>query len=264
MTALTIHRVIALPGVLEASSLYIVQGTDSDQAELYFTGNTNAEVRHVVSKPEVAAMIAAAGGGGGAATSLATPRLINGVAFDGTADITINAVDSTARIASSEKGAANGVATLDSSGLIPTSQLPSYVDDVLEFADLAALPGTGESGKIYVTLDTNKIYRWSGSVYVDLSPLAGNAATATSLATARTIAATGDIAWSVTFDGSGNVTSAAVLADTGVVAGTYPKVTVNSKGLITAGEALVAADIPTLDYTKVTSAASIELAGSEW
>ncbi len=100
------------------------------------------------------------------ATTLQTARTINGVSFNGSANITINAVDSTARIASSEKGAANGVATLDGSGLIPTGQLPSYVDDVLEYANLASFPGSGATGKIYVALDTNKTYRWSGSAYV--------------------------------------------------------------------------------------------------
>jgi len=54
-------------------------------------------------------------------------------------------------------------------GKIPASQLPSYVDDVLEYANIAAFPGTGESGKIYVALDTNKTYRWSGSAYVEIS-----------------------------------------------------------------------------------------------
>ncbi len=54
-------------------------------------------------------------------------------------------------------------------GKVPASQLPSYVDDVLEYASLAAFPGTGEAGKIYVTLDTNKTYRWSGSAYVEVS-----------------------------------------------------------------------------------------------
>ena len=47
-----------------------------------------------------------------------------------------------------------------------SSQLPSYVDDVLEFANLASFPATGESGKIYIALDTNKTYRWSGSTYI--------------------------------------------------------------------------------------------------
>jgi hypothetical protein len=72
-------------------------------------------------------------------------------------------------IQASEKGANNGVATLDSSGKVPQSQLPSYVDDVLEYANLASFPVTGESGKIYVALDTNKTYRWSGSTYVEIA-----------------------------------------------------------------------------------------------
>lgn len=67
-----------------------------------------------------------------------------------------------------EKGAANGVAELDAGGKVPTAQLPSYVDDVLEFADLASFPVTGSAGIIYVALDTNKTYRWSGSTYVEL------------------------------------------------------------------------------------------------
>lgn len=54
-------------------------------------------------------------------------------------------------------------------GKIPAGQLPSYVDDVLEYANLAAFPGTGETGKVYLALDTNKAYRWSGSAYVILS-----------------------------------------------------------------------------------------------
>jgi len=59
-----------------------------------------------------------------------------------------------------------GVKVLNSSGMIPADILPSYVDDVLEYADLAAFPATGETGKIYVALDTNKCYRWSGSAYI--------------------------------------------------------------------------------------------------
>lgn len=51
-------------------------------------------------------------------------------------------------------------------GKVPASQLPSYVDDVLEYPNLASFPVTGESGKVYVALDTNKTYRWSGSTYV--------------------------------------------------------------------------------------------------
>ena len=54
-------------------------------------------------------------------------------------------------------------------GKVPASQLPSYVDDVLEFNTLADFPATGESGKIYVAKDTNKTYRWGGSGYVEIS-----------------------------------------------------------------------------------------------
>lgn len=72
-------------------------------------------------------------------------------------------------VLASEKGAANGVATLGADGKVPASQLPSYVDDVIEAANFAALPETGEAGKIYVTLDDNKTYRWGGTAYVVIS-----------------------------------------------------------------------------------------------
>lgn len=75
---------------------------------------------------------------------------------------------------SANKGAANGYAGLDGTGKVPSAQLPSFVDDVLEYANLAAFPGTGAAGTIYVTLDTNKTYRWSGSAYVEISPSPGS------------------------------------------------------------------------------------------
>ena len=54
-------------------------------------------------------------------------------------------------------------------GLVPSSQLPSFVDDVLEFANFASFPAIGELGKIYIALDTNKQFRWSGATYIELS-----------------------------------------------------------------------------------------------
>jgi hypothetical protein len=72
-------------------------------------------------------------------------------------------------IPTSQKGVAGGVAPLGSDGLISSSFLPSYVDDVLEFASLSAFPSTGESGKIYIAVDTNLTYRWSGTQYVEVS-----------------------------------------------------------------------------------------------
>lgn len=67
------------------------------------------------------------------------------------------------------KGAPNGLASLNESGIIPSAQLPSYVDDVIEVDTFSNLPGTGESGKIYIVQDTNLTYRWSGTGYVEIS-----------------------------------------------------------------------------------------------
>ena len=66
-------------------------------------------------------------------------------------------------------GVAEGVASLDKNGKVPSIQLPSYVDDVLEYDSQSAFPETGETGKIYLAIDTNKQYRWSGSQYVEIS-----------------------------------------------------------------------------------------------
>jgi hypothetical protein len=146
-------------------------------------------------------------------------------------------------------GAVNGIATLDVAGKVPASQLPSFVDDVQEFAAFANLPAAGEKGKIYVLETPYKMgnitssqFRWSGTAYAPIiaSPgstdavaegatnlyftparaqaavtsITGNAGTATKLATPRTISATGDINYTVTFDGSGNATAQATLAST--------------------------------------------------
>lgn len=67
------------------------------------------------------------------------------------------------------KGNPNGLASLNESGIIPSAQLPSYVDDVIEVDTFSNLPGTGESGKIYIVQDTNLTYRWSGTDYVEIS-----------------------------------------------------------------------------------------------
>ncbi|MFL9833738.1 hypothetical protein [Chryseobacterium terrae] len=146
----------------------------------------------------------------------------------------------------SQKGAANGVAMLDASGQVPASQLPSYVDDVLEgyfkaadgkFYKEAAYTTliAGETGKIYVSLDTNKTYRWTGTTFVyitsgavdsvngltgvvvlnkshvglsnvdNTADAAKNVLTATKWAAARTISLSGVTSTAQTIDGSGNV-----------------------------------------------------------
>jgi len=122
---------------------------------------------------------------------------------------------------------ASDIPSLDASkittGIIDAARLPAFVDDVLEFANQASFPATGESGKIYVALDTNKTYRWSGSVYVyitsgavdsvngqtgvvNITTITGNAGTATALQTARTVQTNLGSTASASFDGSANIT----------------------------------------------------------
>lgn len=81
-------------------------------------------------------------------------------------------------VLTSDKGISGGVAELDENGLVPSSQLPGYVDDVLEgyFAEGSFYSNpehteelSGEAGKIYVDLQTNKTYRWSGHSYIVIS-----------------------------------------------------------------------------------------------
>jgi len=201
------------------------------------------------------------------AAHLATKGYVDGItiAFSSVTGkpTTLSGYGITDAVAASQIGVANGVAGLDATGKVPAAQLPSFVDDVLEFAALASFPATGTTGVIYVDTTTNKVYRWSGTVYIEISAapgstdavpegsvnkyytaaraqadvtsVTGNAGTATKLATARTVAMTGDVAWSVSFDGSANVTAAGTLANSGVTAGTYKSVTVDAKGRVTAG-----------------------------
>lgn len=93
---------------------------------------------------------------GGAALSLSTVGTGNGIA-----NITKSGTVLTVTKAN--------FAELDVNGKILSSQLPSYVDDVLEYVNLAAFPATGETGKIYIAQDSNKTYRWSGTAYVEIS-----------------------------------------------------------------------------------------------
>lgn len=85
------------------------------------------------------------------------------------AQVGLSNVTNDSQVKRSEMGKASGVATLDTSGRVPSSQLPSYVDDVLSYANKSSFPSTGETGKIYVDTATNKTYRWSGSAYVEIS-----------------------------------------------------------------------------------------------
>lgn len=118
------------------------------------------------------------------ADKLQTPRTISltggvtgSVSFDGSANASIATTVT-------GLGAANGIATLDANGQVPSTQLPSYVDDVLEFVNVAAFPTTGVAGKIYVETAGNTTYRWGGTAYVkitsgEVSSVAGKAGVVT-------------------------------------------------------------------------------------
>ncbi len=99
---------------------------------------------------------------------------VNGHALSGNvtvtkSDVGLSNVSNDSQVKRSEMGVASGVATLDSNGKIPSYQLPSYVDDVLEYSSKSSFPTTGEVGKIYLANDKNIVYRWSGSSYVEIS-----------------------------------------------------------------------------------------------
>jgi len=126
-------------------------------------------------------------------------------------DSIITAINSRAKTA--EKGVANGLATLDSTGLIPVSQIPTSMDDVLEYATLATFPVTGIESKVYIDQATNKQYRWTGTAYVLLSGASSTSDSSTKLTTARTISLSGDAMGNCTFDGSANVSITVTISD---------------------------------------------------
>ena len=157
-----------------------------------------------------------------------TTRTVNGKALS--SNITLAASDVSA-IATSAKGAAGGVAELDSNGKVPTSQLPSFVDDVEEYLSKSSFPATGETGKIYVDTTTNLTYRWSGSAYVEISP-------SLALGTTSSTAFRGDY-------GNAAYTHAVTNKGSAFSSGLY-KITTNSEGHVTAATAVAKSDITAL------------------
>lgn len=134
-------------------------------------------------------------------------------------------------IATSLKGAANGVAELDANGKVPSSQLPSYVDDVIEGNGTSAFPTEGETGKIYVDTSTNKTYRWGGSAYTEISA-------SLALGTTSSTAYRGDL-------GASAYAHAVTNKGSAFSSGLY-KITTNSEGHVTAATAVVKSDITAL------------------
>ena len=134
------------------------------------------------------------------------------------------------------KNQANGYVGLDGSSKIASTYLPSYVDDVEEYAALINLPATGETGKIYVTTGTNKTYRWSGSAYVEISASPGSTDAVTEGST--NLYFTTQRARDSFSQSTGiSISSGAIsIANTAVTpaAYTYASITVDAQGRITA------------------------------
>lgn len=207
----------------------------------------------------------------------------------------------------SQKGAANGVASLDASGQVPASQLPSYVDDVLEgyyksadgkFYKEAAYTNliAGETGKIYVSLDTNKTYRWTGTTFVyitsgavdsvngltgvvvlnkshvglsnvdNTADAAKNVLSATKWAAPRTITLSGVTATVQTIDGTGNVTIPITAVPATLLTGTAAINTIGSAAKLTTPRTIAASGDATWATTfdgsaNVTSALTLAATG---
>lgn len=122
------------------------------------------------------------------------------------------------------------IPTTKLTGIINQANLPSYVDDVLEFANKTAFPAKGESGKIYVDQATNLTYRWGGTAYVEISP-------SLALGTTSSTAFRGDY---------GNTAYQHATAKGNAFAQGMYKFTTNSAGHVTAAQAITKQDIVNL------------------
>lgn len=115
----------------------------------------------------------------GTPTALKNPTAltVGSKTYDGSSAVEITKADlglssieeNTAYVRADKVGAKNGVASLGTDGKVPTAQLPSFVDDVLEYTNIGAFPRPGETGKIYVDISSGKTYRWSGTTHVEIS-----------------------------------------------------------------------------------------------
>lgn len=152
----------------------------------------------------------------------------DGCLYSGGTKVLTSHQDISGKLDTSLKGAANGLAELDANGKVPTAQLPSYVDDVLEYSAKSSFPTTGETGKIYVDTGTNKTYRWSGSAYVEISA-------SLALGTTSSTAYRGDYGAAAYAHGVTNKGSA--------FASGFYKITTNAEGHVTAATAVTKADI---------------------
>ncbi|HCV3108651.1 TPA: phage tail protein [Acinetobacter baumannii] len=193
-------------------------------------------------------------GNAATASKLKTPVTINGVYFDGTSNITVN--DSTKLPTTG--GTISG--NLAVNGYVLTGQINGNADP------LSILSGSSARGinigQLLVSnqySDVTKVPVNGGYIRGNLivgGGVTGNASTATKLATARTLSASGDGTWSVSFDGSANASAVFTLANSGVAAGTYQSVTVDAKGRVTSGQTVTTGLVTSNAATGTTNTAT--------
>lgn len=255
MAALIIKRLVSVPEVVEANTLYITKNaTNATLVDLTFVGTNVADVRRVMGQADVDTAVNTAIAAltadqipdlpGSKITSavpeaakLSPGATINGVAFDGSAAVVVPAVDTeTPRVAVADIGTT--VASLVD-GKIPVAQLPNGLDNINTYDNVAAFPAVGEIDVLYIAKDTNQMYRWSEGEpgeYILIPAGGGTSDTAVKLATPRAIAVAGAVTGSAMFDGSENITINATLT------------------------ALTAEQIPELPGEKITTAVASALA----
>lgn len=289
MANFTIKRLATLPAVLEVSTMYVTKNaTNTQLVDLTFVGNVNTDVRKVLGQADVQSAIDTAianltadqipslpgskiisditvNTSGNAATAdvakkLAPGATINGVNFTGEAPIVVPAEDTaTPRVKVSDIGTT--VPPLVD-GKVPTEYLPLSLDNIDSFPTRDDFPATGREDVIYVAKDSNFMYRWDGADYVQVGGGGSVSDTANKLTQARQIALTGDATGSTMFDGSKPVDIPVVLKNTGTAGKQGPVVTTDAQGRVVSSEALVAADIPSLPGTKITTAITVDTSGN--
>ncbi|MDC4334559.1 phage tail protein [Acinetobacter baumannii] len=198
-------------------------------------------------------------GNASTATKLATARKINGINFDGTADITISNLPNTISVgngqssvyASMQFGNYNKVT---GAGYMNVLHNGLWEDGLRQIG----LSNYSDTGAHISTLWVGKsnAYIKLGTTDYQLAKVTDNVASATKLATARTLSASGDGTWSVSFDGSANASAVFTLANSGVAAGTYQSVTVDAKGRVTSGQTVTTGLVTSNAATGTTNTAT--------
>ena len=219
-----------------------------------------------------------ADGNAATATKLTTARTIS-ISGDGTSSGTFDGSSNlTLVLTLANSGVSAGTytkVTVDSKGRVTTgdtisaSDIPSLDWSKITTGKPTTLNGYGitdgvNTSDVVTVATVNKILKLDSNAKLPASITGnadGNAATATKLTTARTISISGDGTSSGTFDGSSNLSLSLTLSNSGVTAGTYTKVTVDSKGRVTTATTLSSSDIPSLDWSKITTGKPTTLSG---